>query len=315
MYYADGPGLYTDQINPFPFPGVTWPFLVEQGFEWATFQCYNPQLYAGVRDFDLAAVKAHGFKNVGVWGVIYSVDDFFKGGQQIGRQAVNLKAEHCIVNAEACMVGTRNDHAAVEIIRGIRDGGWQGSVDLSTYGAPWTPTFNDYAMDIDSFLRTGGTVISQDYFNDAECYDPAYGKLYWTRMGVRAEKINHCIALYSGARGRINGPQWVDILKSAGIGRNFSVYQVQDGMMEDYKALSAATKVPTVPVPETAEEVRAAMIAHAESWLEYQAAVINNPATKSRIRLAKRILQTTEAQRSIVDDPILTALNKAGVAQ
>lgn len=313
MYYAEGPGLYTDVINPFPFGDVTWPKLVGWGFEWATFQVYNPHLYAGVKDFDLAAVKAHGLKNVGVWGVIYDLTDFYTGGKALGTQAVKLGAQNCIVNAEMCMKNTRATRAALPIIRGIRDGGWAGPVDLITLGAPWNPDVNDYAMDLESFLDTGGSIHSEDYLNESEGYGVKEANVYYDRLGIPKEKVNHSIALYSGAKGRIDGAVWVPILKNAGVTRNFSTYMIQDGNAADYEALSQLIK--SVPVSALdAAATREAMISPAEAWLTSEAN-LGHPQTKSRIRLAKRILKATDLQLQSARDPIYNALNGAGVAQ
>lgn len=312
MYYAETPGLYTDIINPFPFPGVNWPFLVDCGYEWATFQVYNPQLTFDIQTFDLAAVRAHGIK-AGVWGVIYDRTDFYNGGKKIGKAAVDQGADHCIVDAEQCMKDTREGRLAKSIIKGVRDGGWTGPVDLSTLGAPWSPLTNDYAMDLESFLETGGSIHSQDYLNESEGYHPKYAIQYYAKLGIPLNRINHTIGLYAGTRGQINGAGWVDILGESGIHRNFSVYMVQDGQAVDYESLTELSK-PILIKPLDSTATKEGMKALADAWLADQASQ-GLPQTKSRIRLARRILGSNDIQLQKFRDAIYNALNSAGVNQ
>lgn len=315
--YFDEPGLYTDALNPFPFPGVTWPYLRDCGFKWVTFQTYNPNLYAGVKTFDLPAVKAHGFTNVGVWGVIYSKDDFYNGGKALGASAKLQGANHLIVDAEECYKGTRPTHGGSEIIRGIRDGGWTGPVDLSTLGAPWNPTVNDYEMDTKSFVDTGGGVQSQDYWNESEGYTLEAANIYWPRVGVPLSKLSHTIALYQGAKSRVPGSDWVTMLKSNKVGKRYAVYMVQDGHKEDYDAFkdynaSIAAPVPvTPPTTVSASETRSSMIALAKKWLATQP----TQEALSRIRVAKRVLETTDAQWNSIKTEMAQSLNDAGTPQ
>src|SRR6185295_15080393 len=305
--YFKEPGLYTDQINPFPFgDGVTWPYLKESGFKWASFQCYNSQLFAGTKEYDLAAVKAHGFENVGVWGVIYSQADYYNGGKQIGMSAKKQGAQHVIIDAEECHKNTRDLSKGAEIIKGLRDGGWTGAVDLSTLGSPSNPMINDFAMDTKSFTDTGGSIQPQDYCNDYAEYTPKNSSLYWPRVGVPKNLINHTIGLYPGKLGKITGLQWVDLLKQAGVGRNFSVYQVQDTTKKDFDALAAYLKeLSTTPVAYNSTMAKADMLFAAQKWLNGQEP---NLQLFSRIRQARRILLTTDPQWSTLSSEVKTLL-------
>lgn len=314
-YYKE-PGLYTDQINPFPFSdGVNWPYLFNSGFKWASFQCYNPQLYAGTKEYDLAAVRAHGFTSVGVWGVLYSKADFYNGGKQIGASAVKQGAQHLIVDAEECYKDTRTLKSGQEIIKGIRDGGYNGAVDLSTLGSPSNPTVNDFAMDTFSFTDTGGSVQPQDYCNDYAEYTPKNSEIYWPRVGVPKEKLNHTIGLYPGKIGKISGNQWVTLLLEAKVGKNFSVYQVQDTTKADFDALADYLKsLPTTSTTPTytSTQAKADMLFAAQKWLNGQ---LPNKQLFSRIRIAKRVLQSTDTQWSTISDDIKTILDNAKVVQ
>ena len=313
MYY-DEPGLYTDVINPFPFPDVTWPYLHDCGFKWVTFQTYNPNLYPGVKTFDLPAVRAHGFTNVGVWGVIYSRTDFYSGGKALGAAAKLQGADHLIVDAEECLKDTRSTAKAQDIIRGVRDGGWTGAVDLSTLGAPWSPSVNDYEMDTKSFLDTGGGVQSQDYWNESENYTISSANIYWPRVGVPLNKLSHTVALYQGVKSRIPGSDWVKALKDNNVGKRYAVYMVQDGQKIDYDAFKAynETVVPISITPPTATETRNGMADLARKWLLSQ---LPNQEVFSRIRIAKRVLITTDAQWNSISTAIAQHLNDAGVSQ
>lgn len=313
-YYSEAPGLYTNQINPFPFTdGVNWPYLASIGYEWVSFQVYNPAESYGIMDFDLNAVKAHGFKNVGVWGVFYDTVDFFNGGKALGAQAVKLHADHCIANAEMCMKNTKIGRLAQPLIKGIRAGGWTGSVDLSTLGAPWNPSVNDYGMDLQSFLETGGTIHSQDYLNDSEGYHPKFAVEYYKHLGIPESKINHTIALYSGTRGKITGTQWVTVLDEADVDKNISIYMVQDGQKVDYEGLRQVTTSIQVKALDSTR-TKEAMIALANAWLDKEEAE-SRPQSKSRIREAKRILSSSDLQFKKCRDTIYNALNNAGVNQ
>lgn len=313
--YYEEPGLYTDVINPFDYNGLNWPFLKNCGFTWVTFQVYNPNLYTGVKTFDLAAVRAHGFTNVGIYGVIYYTSDFYNGGKKIGETATAQGAQHVKVDAEQCYKDTRVGKLGSTIIEGIRDGGWTGAVSLSTLGAPSNPQVNDFVMDTKSFTDTGGCIEPQDYYNDYAEYRPDLCKLYWNRVGVPDNRLNHTIGLYPGNIRKIKGAEWVNLLKEAKIGKNFSVYQAQDATKEDYLAFKdyiASIPTQNVPTPVSASIIaKTEMIRIASNYLNQ----IPNKALFSRIRIAKRILQSTDRQWNNVSIPIKNLLDDAGVSQ
>ncbi len=318
MYYLE-PGLYTDEINPFEANNLNWPFLKDCGFTWASFQIYNPQLYQGVRDFDLPAVKAHGFTNVGVWGVIYDKTDFFNGGKRMGLAAVADGADHLIVDAEQVLKGTRSSKEAQKIIDGVRAGGWTKGVSISTLGSPSNPYVYDFEMDIQSFLNSGddASLQPQDYYNEYEEYSIENALIYWKRLGVSTTRINHTIGLYPGKRGKISGAAWVGMLREAKVGKAFSVYMAQHGDKEDYTAFK--DYIASIPAPvATSDAVAAAtktrndMIFDAQRWLNTQ---LPNPQRLSRIRIAKRILQSGDRVWKDIAGMLAAALDDAGISQ
>jgi hypothetical protein len=311
------PGLMTDEFLPFGGSGLTYPDLVNAGFTWVTYQAYNPTLFPGIKTYDLVAVKAHGFKSVGVWGVIYDRDDFYNGGKQIGRAAASMRAENCIVNTEAVYKGTRPDRLGKEIIRGVRDGGWKGPVDLSTLGAPWSPLVNDYQMDEQSFLETGGAILPQAYYNESEGYEPKLCKQYLDRLKIPQDRQNYTIAFYPGKRGRIGGAGWIPLLQDAKIGRNFNAYMIQHLTRNDVSELAgfiAKTASPppsetTIPDPSV---VRAGASRVLHDWLDPYLAQ-GKPQHRSIIRLADRLVRLTGQQQADLDEDLLIAeLDRVG---
>lgn len=309
------PGLMTDMFLPFGASGLTYPKLVEAGFTWATYQVYNPTLFPGVKDFDLAAVKAHGYKSVGVWGVIYDRDDFYNGGLKMAQQAVKLGADNLIVNTEQVYKGTRPERLGKEIIRGCRAGGWKGPVDLSTLGAPWTPTINDYQMDEQSFLETGGAILPQAYANESEGYTPLLCKVYLDRLKIPQDRQNYTLGLYPGQKGRVGGAAQVALLKEAKIGKNFNIYMIQhliqDDVTEFAKFIAAARPPQPAPTPPAPVAPDPAVVRDKASdalhlWLDpYMAQSPPKPQHTSIIRLADRLLKLTGTQQRDFDESLL----------
>lgn len=311
--YYEEPGLYTDMLNPFETNGLDWPFLRSCGFTWVSFQVYNPQLFDDMKSFDLDSVRAHGFTNVGVWGIIYDTNDYFNGGKKMAMQAKSLGADHLKVDAEQVYKSSRDGEQGKEVIRGVRAGGWSKGVSLSTLGSPTNPVLFDFGMDTESFLTSGADacIEPQDYYNDYEEYTPKNSEIYWTRVGVPRSRINHTIGLYPGKRGKVSGAAWVGLLQDAKVGKNFSVYMAQHGDRSDYIALrDYINSQPTQTTQISSAAVREAMIFIAQRWLNGQ---LPNRQIFSRIRLAKRILEMTDKQLRDISGPIKQLLDDAGV--
>lgn len=313
MSIGTAPGLVTDELLPFGGTGLTYPDLVKAGFEWVTYLTYNPQLWEGGKGYDLNAVKAHGFKSVGVWGVIYSKNDFYHGGKAIAEMAVALKAQNCMINCEEIYKNTREKHEGKEIINGVRAGGWMGAVSLITYGAPWTPLVNDYAMDEKSFTNTGGSIIPEAYYNESEGYEPIYCKQYLDRLKIPPKQQNYMLGLYPGRRGKVIGASWVDLLKKAKIGKNYSIYMIQHLDKSDVNAFAAFNKVPIPPITTapTAAQTRSKMIDDAKAWLEGT----SGSHDTARIKIAQRIVGfgNTDPKWNAVRDTIMRLLDSQDI--
>jgi hypothetical protein len=257
------PGQWSDQTRPICPPGYRawdWKEIAAYGYEWATIQCFNRGVVQ-LQD-NLDHVRAGGFKSVGVWGVVYDVPDFPSFGEQFAAEAVRLGADHCIVDAEFCAKGTRANRGMKPIIDGMRRGGWDGPVHLSTFGAPSNAIphgGNDFAMDTESYLETGGGVLPQVYYQAYEEYRPDLCADYWEACGVPRDRQNPTIDLLAEAGSAkypddYPGEVWAELLQDAGVGRNFSVYMTQFGDEADYEQLREQTTLPpsgsTPPEPE-----------------------------------------------------------------
>jgi hypothetical protein len=232
------PGLLTNEQSPYDLAA-----LVGHGYRWLSFEAVDGTL---LYDWNLEPARAAGL-SPGVWGVTYGDHDnpdpdvFYRDGLALGRQAIELGAEHVMADIEACAKGTRSNAGLWPYVSGVRDGGWSGPVHLTTLGSPSDPERWDYEIDVDSFLDTGGGVFPQAYYNDYADYLPANCSTYWTRVGVPAGRLNMMIGLYTGLRGRIDGEEWVGLLTDAGIGRNLSIFMAQHGTKADWDSLETLT--------------------------------------------------------------------------
>jgi hypothetical protein len=293
---ATTPGLLTDQQQA---KDPAW--LRAHGYDWLSFQVYNPH-NGGFKDRDLAPAKQAGL-SAGVWGVTYGLNDqpdaatFKFDGERLGSQAVKLGGEHVIVDAEMCAKFTRDTRGMQPIVDGLRAGGWFGPVHWTPLGAPSNPRTaanpggNDFGCDERSFLETGGGVLPQEYLNESPDYAPALCKEYWLACGIPADRLNHLIAVYAGARGRITGSEWAGLLREIGVKRNFSIYMVE--MLEPFDLegldpLAKATLAPPPPPPApivSAKECREAVQLAADRWLNTRP----GPETLSRLRVIRRI--------------------------
>lgn len=275
------PGLFTDQTHP-PKADVEalWDLheLSGAGYDWVSYQLINGGAVTGVdiREYGMLS----GFKSCGAWGVVYDEVDFYPFGVRFARELVRQGAQHAIVDAEFCAKFTRDGQRMLPIIRGMRDGGWAGPVHLSTLGAPFDARPhgpNDFAMDVKSFLDTGGGVLPQAYFNASSAYRPDLCVDYWVACGVPRERVNVTIelAVESGTEKaiKIDGAGWDKLLADAGCKRNFSCYMVQHMTKADIAGLAARAKLPVAPPAPKAwywdVKAKAGTLLHSERAVTY----------------------------------------------
>jgi len=285
--------------------------LKAHGYEWVSYQVQNGP---SVRDFDLRPARAAGL-SPGVWGVTYEPARFHDDGMRLGLQATKLGAEHVQVDAEMCAKDTRAGRGLSPIIEGLREAGWVGPVHLNTLGAPDNPDVNDYAMDVESFLETGGGVFPQAYFNANDGYRPSLCVRYWTRVGVPAERLNLTIGLYRSELDqpkpgvRLAGAEWVPLLREAGVARNFSIFMAEYSTAQDLLGLDPLSLVPPAP---TAAETRTRIVATAQAWEAAQP----RPTPRARITIARRIASpdNTNAKWLSIVEEIVALLDGTGVA-
>jgi hypothetical protein len=203
-------------------------------------------------DYDLEVPHRAGLF-AGVWGVTYAVTDggnnprgltFQQQNYILGQQAVKLKADAVMIDAEDCLKDTRETRGAKPMIDGIRSGGWQGPVHLTTLGAPNNPMADDYAFDLESFLETGGGIFAQAYAQIVSSYAPQPTKLYFCeRMKVPVDRYNTMIWIDY----RLTTVDQVELLKHAGTGRAISIFMTEYGTEADWKTLNELTKLYTPP--------------------------------------------------------------------
>jgi hypothetical protein len=245
----DKPGMLTDM----PLTQEDYDSYTRHGYRWLSFQAQNAE---ATYYYDLTSAKASGL-DCGIWGVTYEQQHFFRDGKLLGEMASTMMADHVIVDAEFCLINTRPG-LAQPIINGLRAGGWLGPVHLTTLGAPDNPktsanlSGNDFAMDVESFLNTGGGVIPQAFYNMHYGYRPKACKDYWSSF---TDRINlHVSIAYSEPYAprpnvRMAGAEWVPLLQEAASGKAMSVFQSRHILPGDLDGLDALTRL-TEPVPE-----------------------------------------------------------------
>lgn len=204
-------------------------------------------------DYDFGPCRSAGMLPC-VWGVTYAVDD---GGNNprhlswhdqnviLGQQAVKLKAESVMIDAEDCLKNTRDSQAAKEMIDGVRAGGWPADkpVHLTTLGAPYDPFVDDYGFDLKSFLDTGGGVFIQCYAQLSSSYSPVPSMHYFnTRMNVPKDRLNCMI----WTDGRISPDSQVQMIRDGGFDRALSIFLAEDSDSNRdpvFMTLDAVTKL------------------------------------------------------------------------
>lgn len=289
-------------------------FYYQQGYRWISYQVQND---ASTRDFDLARARSFGF-TTGVWGVTYSPANFYRDGVLLGTKAKNLGAQHVQTDVEYAAKNTRPG-GMKPLINGIRDGGWKGPIHLNTLGAPSNEYDHDFAVDVKSFLDTGGGVIAQAYINVSQDYRPSSCVTYWTRpdVGVPRDKLNLMIAMYNGQSDnpeggrRVFGEEWAQLLLTAGQGRQFSVWEPRQGIDDDYRALRALTNIPgpIVEEPMGALELRDFLVNKVKLWESSQ----NVSTALARLTIVRRILFAKDGAWFSIREDIKRLLDQEGV--
>jgi len=288
--------------------------LSRHGYAWVSYQAQNGDTY---RDFDLRPAEAAGL-SPGVWGVTYDPDRFYDDGHRLGVQALVLGARHVQMDAEMCAKRTRTSRGLKPIVQGIRDAGWTGSVHLNTLGAPDNPDVNDYEVDTETFLETGGGVFCQAYFNANDGYRPSLCVRYWTRAGVHPGRLNVLIGLHRSEVDqrkpgvRLAGAEWVPLLAEAGVERNFSVFMAEFATEEDLEGLDPLSLAPpSQPPAPTTKGTRATIVDAAKTWEAGQL----GPTPRTIITICRRLAQasTTPKRRDAIVDRLLALLNEAGI--
>lgn len=269
------------------------------GYEAISYQVQNGDK---VSDFDFSPARQAGVQPR-VWGVTYSQDRFYADGLSLGTQAMKLGAEgEVIMDAEMAAKFTRATRGMQPVIQGIRDAGWQGPISLNTMGPPYNPLVNDYEIDTDSFLATGGGVYTQAYANETDSFKPLYAMQYWTRIGIPFDRLNITISLYPAEAdkeypGRMyDGATYVPLLKEAGVKRNLSIFMEPALTDADLQALSVLTLSPTPKPPVSTkanyDEALAKLSSSVDEWRK-QGKDEEYVATR-RQTVARRVLLATQ---------------------
>lgn len=271
-----------------------WKSLVDKGFKWAAFQAVNdPYAYA----YDLNVAKSAGM-SAGVWTVVYNQDNFYEHGWSAGKAAIVHNADFLIIDAEFCLKKTRDSKLASQIIKGIRDASCTLPVSVTTLGSPVDPNVDDFEMDVQSFLDTGGFVLPQAYPADGKEYIPTNCLAYWRRMGVADSHINVLTGLHNSTYGRMDGFANVQLLKDAGWeSPAISIFQAQDGSASDWDAFAAylaALQVTPTPSQPSGDELVA--IAKQSMTKAMQTPAYQKAGDATRAFWADKILSTKDVE-------------------
>jgi len=282
------------------------------GYEWIAFQTQNDyQLH----DYDLSPAAAAGLY-AGCWGVSYRPVDFWRDGKNLAEQTLSLGGRFLVMDIEEAAKDTRDARGLRRVIDGCRAGGWAGAVHLNTLGPPYNPDVNDYAIDLQSFLETGGGVQTQCYANAYDSYAPELGVRYWTRVGVPRDRLNIQISLFPAESDaqhpnrRLDGAAWLPLLKAAGVTRDFSIFMAEAATDADITGLLPLSRLPVVVNPTGANRLAALDLLRGS--VDYWR--VNNldewAIQRQRQTLAWRVLNVIQSGANL--DAIRAALDKAG---
>lgn len=296
------PGLLTTSAQDFNRCSQ----LRQHGYEWIAFQLQNG---ASTFAHDLAGAKSAGLY-AGGWGVTYRASNFYADAKALAEQTLRQGGTHLTMDVEEAAKNTGDARGLKPIIDGCRAGGWTGPVNLNTLGPPINPQANDYAMDIRSFLDTGGGVQTQCYANAYDTYAPELGVQYWTRVGVPRDRLNIQISLFPAESDaqhpgrRFDGATWTQLLKAASVTREFSIFMAEAATDADLSGLDPLSiRAPLVTSPIT--ENRAAALGYLQASIAYwrnTGTISEATLQQQRQTLAWRVLnmpQTRTAQESV----------------
>lgn len=225
------PGLHTDIQDSWPLAD-----LAARGFRWITYQVQNDTL---TKERDLRPAKQAGL-SPGVWGCSYSQANLARDARVLRQIAEAAGAEHLLFNVEF-------GHDPTPYLVELAD--FRGEKALVTLTGE-TPNINAAKI-----AAAGWTIMPEDYLNDQTTTTPAVSEWYLAREGVPKDQINHTLGMYVGALGRISGAEYVQKLKEAGVGNNFSLWMLEQADQEQMDALSAHITVPD-PVVELMEKLK-----------------------------------------------------------
>ena len=304
------PGLLT--VTAQDFNRCT--LLRQHGYEHLAFQAQND---ANLIDHDLTSAKSAGLY-AGVWGVSYRIADFHRDGQALAQQAKKLGATHLTMDVEQAAKGTRSGRGLKPVVDGCRAGGWTGPIHLNTMGPPVNPDVNDYEIDVQSFLETGGGVFTQAYANETDSFTPELGVRYWTRVGVPRDRLNIQVSLYAAESDkehpgrRYDGAKWSELLSAAGVAREFSVFMAEAAKDEDLAGLDPHSMRAPIPPGVDVAANRVTELALAQETVDHwrRNGMPEAKLQRQRQTLAWRVLQVTQTAANL--DAIKADLDAAG---
>jgi hypothetical protein len=314
------PAVLTCVQDPSP---MSFALLAAHGWEEVFFQAQNGG--NNPLDFNLDFARNQGMKRASVWGVTYAPDDrgnnprglsFYEQNLILGKQAVKLKADTAMIDAEYCAKFTRKTQGLLPCIKALRDAGYQGKVHLCPLGAPFDPLVNDFEVDVQSFLDTGGDIYPQAYMHDHEEYEPELCVTYWTRdvVGVPRDRLNIMVSFSAGDTSKIRwgGNRWLPHLQKVedSVGRSISSFMAEYMTEADLVGLDALTLQTAGP---TAIEVR--VETHYRHWAYENHPERDKPGYQpgSRISEGRRVVDCNDKQWARVGPILRRALDAAGV--
>lgn len=270
------------------------------GYEWVSFQVQND---TSVRSYDLAPAKSAGL-DAGCWGVSYDAANFHRDGKALAEQTLKVGGQHLIGDIEMAAKNTRATRGLRPYIDGVRAGGWTGPVHLNTMGPPANPEVNDYQIDLESFLETGGGILTQAYANETDLFTPELAVAYWTRVGVPKDRLNLTISLmpaeadkqYPGRR--YDGATYLQLLKDAGwTHRAISIF-LDEGMTDEdeteLKPITAPLPPPaTSPIAEN-RQVALDHLADSVAYWRNDADLTEQAVARQRQTIAWRVLNVKQ---------------------
>ncbi|MBA2633464.1 MAG: hypothetical protein H0U86_10785 [Chloroflexi bacterium] len=251
----------------------------KHGYEWVMLQAQNDTARRG---YDMSRVRAAGLKPC-VWGVSYVAANFYRDGWWLAERALQLGADELCMDIEMAAKFTRGGGLR-PLVKGVRDAGWTGPVHLNTMGPPYNVDVNDYEIDVETILETGGGIFTQAYYNETNAFHPTLAVRYWTRVGVPLDRLNVSISLYPSEsdkekpRNKLSGADYLPLLQDAGVKRNLSIFMGQVLTEDDMRALDPLALPPPPPTTTAVSRARRA----SRSWTRRGSGRTSRAAGRSR---------------------------------